>query len=191
MVKKSFGKIEQNSLRAAVKQYEIVGRAAPTQKNPVPKIYKMKVFGKNSVLARSKFWYMMRKINKAKKSGAEILRQSELFDRKPTTVQNYAIWLRYDSRTDTHNMYKEYRDTTINGAVSQMLAEMSGRHRAQAASIQIMKTAVLKDSEIRRTHVKVMMPATLSFPVVRPLPMAPKDVKSTVFSAKKPSTYAQ
>jgi hypothetical protein len=43
MVKKSFGKIERNSLRAAVKQFEIVGRAAPTQKIPVPKIYKMKV----------------------------------------------------------------------------------------------------------------------------------------------------
>jgi len=191
MVKKTFGKIEQNSLRASVRQYEIVGRAAPTQKNPVPKIYKMKAFGKNPVIARSKFWYMMRKINKAKKSGAEVLRQSELFDRKPTTVQNYGIWLRYDSRTATHNMYKEYRDTTINGAVSQMLAEMSGRHRAQAASIQIMKTAVLKDDQIRRTHVKVMMPANLSFPVVRHLPMAPKDQKDTIFKANRPSTYAQ
>merc|ERR1719264_911889 len=122
------GKIEQNSLRAGQHQYEICGRAAPTEKNPVPKIFKMKLFAKNAVLARSKFWYFMKKINKAKKSGGEILRQVELFDQKPTTVQNYGIWLRYNSRTDTHNMYKEYRDVTINGAMSQMIAEMSGRH---------------------------------------------------------------
>merc|ERR1719240_1434646 len=149
MVKKTFGKIEKNSTHARVHQYELVGRAAPTQKNPVPKIYKMKLFAKNPVIARSKFWYFMKKINRAKKSGGEILRQVELFDKAPTKVNNYGIWLRYNSRTDTHNMYKEYRDTTINGAVSQMIAEMAGRHRAQAESIQILKTCILKPEQIR------------------------------------------
>merc|ERR1719240_2139041 len=141
MVKKTFGKIEKNSTHARVHQYELVGRAAPTQKNPVPKIYKLKLFAKNPVIARSKFWYFMKKINKAKRSGGQILRQTELFDKSPSKISNYGVWLRYESRTDTHNMYKEYRDVTINGAMSQIVAEMAGRHRAQPGSIQIIKTA--------------------------------------------------
>merc|ERR1719150_44524 len=142
--------MEQSSITPKMHHYEIVGRAAPTPKNPVPKIFKMKLFAKNAVIARSKFWYFMKKINKAKRSGGQILRQTELFDQSPTRVTNYGVWLRYQSRTDTHNMYKEYRDTTINGAMSQMLAEMSGRHRAQASSIQILKTAEVEKKDVRR-----------------------------------------
>ena len=41
------------------------------------------------------FWYFMKKINKAKKSGGELLAVNELFDRAPTKVNNYGIWLRY------------------------------------------------------------------------------------------------
>lgn len=109
-----------NSLIVQVHQYQIVGRAAPTKKNAAPKIYRMKLFSKNAVLAKSKFWYFMRKINKAKKTGGEILDCKEVLEMKPGTVKNFAVWLRYDSRTGTHNMYKEYRDVTQNGAISQM-----------------------------------------------------------------------
>merc|ERR1712006_62139 len=107
----------------------------------------MRLFASNVVLAKSRFWYFMKKINKAKKSGGELLAVNELFDRAPTKVKNYGIWLRYESRTDTHNMYKEFRDVTINGAVSQLISEMAGRHRAEAESIQILRTAVLKKEE--------------------------------------------
>ncbi len=44
----------------------------------------------------------------------------QIFEKKPTTVKNFGIWVRYQSRTGYHNMYKEYRDTTLNGAVEQM-----------------------------------------------------------------------
>jgi len=30
------------------------------------------------------------------------------------------VWVRYQSRTGYHNMYKEYRDVTLNGAVEQV-----------------------------------------------------------------------
>ena len=99
MVKKNMGKHEQKSLRMGMHQYELTGRAAPTEKIPYPKIFKMKLFAKNSVLARSKFWYFMKRINCAKRSGGQILRQIELFDKTPTRVTNYGIWLRYESRT--------------------------------------------------------------------------------------------
>ena len=44
----------------------------------------------------------------------------QIFEKKPTTIKNFGIWVRYQSRTGYHNMYKEYRDVTLNGAVEQM-----------------------------------------------------------------------
>merc|ERR550534_3661097 len=142
--------------------------------NPAPKIYRIKIFAKNKVLARSKFWYFMKKLNKAKKSGGEILAMNEIYDKRPTKAKNYGITLRYESRTDTHNMYKEYRDTTLNGAVSQMYTEMAGRHRAQSQSIQILKTAVVKPIECRRNNIIQMHKANLRFPVTHKLHYSPK-----------------
>ena len=103
----------------------------------------------------------MKKVCKAKKTGGEMLAINEIFEKNPNAVKNYGIWLRYRSRTDQHNMYKEYRDLTINGAVSQMYAEMSGRHRAHAESITIMKTAIIPASKVRRDHVKQMLNSKL------------------------------
>mmetsp|Transcript_106899 Transcript_106899/g.168945 ORF Transcript_106899/g.168945 Transcript_106899/m.168945 type:complete len:188 (+) Transcript_106899:67-630(+) len=178
------------SLQARMHQYQIVGRAAPTPKNPTPKIYRMRLFAKNTVLAKSRFWYFMKKINKAKRSGGELLGVNELFDRAPTKVKNYGIWLRYESRTNTHNMYKEFRDVTINGAVSQLYSEMAGRHRAQPGSIQIIDTKILKASDCKRDHVTEMHKSDLKFPVIRKMPMAAKRLRTT-FTAKRPMTFVR
>merc|ERR1712224_1132282 len=178
------------SLQARMHQYQIVGRAAPTPKNPTPKIYRMRLFAKNVVLAKSRFWYFMKKLNKAKRSGGELLAVNELFDRGPTKVKNYGIWLRYQSRTNTHNMYKEYRDVTINGAVSQLYSEMAGRHRAQPGTIQIINTAVLKPSQCRRDHVTEMHNNDMKFPVIRKMPMAAKKLRAT-YTAKRPMTFVR
>merc|ERR1712007_111311 len=102
-----------------MKQWHIVGRAAPSKKNPAPKLYRMKLFAKNTVLAKSRFWYFMKRLNKAKKSGGELLALNEIHERHPLRVKNFGVWLRYQSRTNTHNMYKEFRDVTINGAIDQ------------------------------------------------------------------------
>ena len=171
-------------------QYQIVGRAAPTPKNPVPKIFRMRLFARNVVLAKSRFWYFMKKINKAKRSGGELLAINELFDRGPTKVKNYGIWLRYESRTNTHNMYKEFRDVTINGAVSQMYAEMAGRHRAKPGAIQIINTTVLKAAECRRDHVKEMHDSGMKFPIIKKLPLVGKKVRSK-FTASRPMTFVR
>eukprot|EP00747_Dinoflagellata_sp_TGD_P087647 gnl/TRDRNA2_/TRDRNA2_163707_c0_seq11.p2 gnl/TRDRNA2_/TRDRNA2_163707_c0~~gnl/TRDRNA2_/TRDRNA2_163707_c0_seq11.p2 ORF type:complete len:188 (+),score=52.80 gnl/TRDRNA2_/TRDRNA2_163707_c0_seq11:80-643(+) len=178
------------SLQAKMHQYQIVGRAAPTPKNPTPKIYRMRLFAKNVVLAKNKYWYFMKKLNKAKKSGGELLAVNELFDKGPTKVKNYGIWLRYESRTNTHNMYKEYRDVTINGAISQMFAEMAGRHRAQPGSIQIINTAVIPASKCRRDHVLEMHDANLKFPVIRKMPLVAKNLRTT-FKANRPMTFVR
>merc|ERR1719238_1166045 len=156
----------------------------------MPKIYRMRLFAKNTVLAKSQFWYFMKKINCAKRSSGELLAVNELFDRAPTKVNNYGIWLRYESRTDTHNMYKEFRDITINGAVSQLYAEMAGRHRAKPGAIQIINTAILKPSECRRDHVKEMHEHGLKFPLLKKLPLVGKKMRTT-FKASKPMTFVR
>merc|ERR1712224_509072 len=122
--------------------------------------------------------------------GCEILAVNEIFEKNPNTVKNYAIWLRYRSRTDQHNMYKEYRDMTINGAVSQMYHEMAGRHRGQAESITIMKTAIIPAEKVRRDHVKQMLNSKLKYPVVRKLLMPEKKLRET-FVAKRPITFVK
>lgn len=61
----------------------------------------------------------------------------QVVERKPQVVKNIGIWLRYDSRSGTHNMYREYRDLTVSGAVTQCYRDMGARHRARAHSIQV------------------------------------------------------
>mmetsp|Transcript_21449 Transcript_21449/g.53697 ORF Transcript_21449/g.53697 Transcript_21449/m.53697 type:complete len:88 (+) Transcript_21449:2-265(+) len=87
-------------------------------------------------------------------------------------------------------MYKEYRDVTINGAVSQMYSEMAGRHRAQPGTIQIINTAVLKASECKRDHVLEMHNSSLKYPVIRKIPMVSKKMRTT-FKARRPMTFVR
>ncbi|KAL8268649.1 hypothetical protein R6Q59_002447 [Mikania micrantha] len=45
--------------------------------------------------------YFLRKL---KKSNGQMLAINEIFEKNPTTIKNYGIWLRYQSRTGYHNM---------------------------------------------------------------------------------------
>lgn len=62
--------------------------------------------------------YNLRRLNKIKPSHGQILAVSELHERRTAAVRTYGIALKYQSRTTIHNMYKEYRDVSLNGAVS-------------------------------------------------------------------------
>merc|ERR1712226_1453947 len=70
------------------------------------------IFAPNQVIAKSKFWYYMHQFRKMKKTTGEILDCVELVEKDSRSVKNYGIWLRYDSRSGTHNMYREFRDET-------------------------------------------------------------------------------
>merc|ERR1712013_8255 len=115
---------------------------------------------------------------------------NEIFDHAPTKVNNYGIWLRYQSRTDTHNMYKEFRDVTINGAVSQLYQEMAGRHRAQTGSIQIINATKIQAKNCKRDHVKEMHNSKMKFPVVRKMSLVAKKLRTT-FKASRPMTFVR
>jgi large subunit ribosomal protein L18Ae len=103
-----------------VRQFFVIGRGLPSEKTPNPTLYRMRVFAKNPVLAKSKFWYHMKRQHKVRKVQGEIVSVQEIYEKHAGVVKNYGIVLRYLSRTETINMYKEYRDTTLAGAVSQM-----------------------------------------------------------------------
>merc|ERR1711971_97550 len=130
-----------------LRQFYIVGRALATEGSPDPTLYRMRVFARDAVLARSKFWYFMKRQHKVRKIQGEIISTSEIYEKKTGAIRNYGIILRYLTRTGTVNMYKEYRDVSLCGAVSQMYMEMAGRHSAAANSIQIIRTSVLEPRE--------------------------------------------
>jgi large subunit ribosomal protein L18Ae len=104
----------------------VIGRGLPTDKKPNPILYRMRVFAPNPVLAKSKFWYHMKRQHKVRKVQGEVVSVQEIYEKHPGTVKNYGIVLRYLSRTEKINMYKEFRDTTLVGAVSQLCKYLAG-----------------------------------------------------------------
>merc|ERR1739838_1076216 len=106
----------------------------------------MRVFAPDRVCAKSRFWYFVSKLKKMKKTSGEIVSTQLVVERKPLTIKNIGIWLRYNSRSGSHNMYREYRSTRIADAVTQAYRDMGARHRARPGSIQILKVEVIEKS---------------------------------------------
>jgi len=104
-------------------QYEVVGRKIPTAKDIEAKlnvpVYRMHLFAPSGLVAKSRFWYFLHQLHKLKKTTGEILSCREIREKNPNIVKNFGITIRYNSRSGTHNMYREYRDTTLAGAVEQ------------------------------------------------------------------------
>ena len=61
---------------------------------------------------------------------ARVLRRTlpaQIFEKSPEKVKNFGIWFRYDSRTGTHNAYKEYREVALTDAVNSLCAPRARR----------------------------------------------------------------
>merc|ERR1719329_720759 len=108
-------------------QYYLVGRKSPKTEDESPPVYRMKMWATDHVRAESKFWYYMARLQKVKRSNGQLIHCTEIFEKKPTQTANYGVWIRYQSRTDYINMYKEFRDVSLNGAIEQMYDEMGSR----------------------------------------------------------------
>ena len=131
--------------------------------------------------------YFLRKLRKVKKANGQILAVNEIFEQRPTTIKNFGIWVRYTSRTGVHNMYKEYRDLTLNGAVEQMYQEMGSRHRVRASALQIIKTATVKASQTKRAATKQFHNSKIKFPVTRTMERASDRTFKATFQAHRPN----
>ena len=84
-------------------------------------------------------------------------------------------------------MYKEYRDTTLNGAVSQMYMEMAGRHSAPKESIQIIRTSIVEDKDVKRPQINQFTDANLKFPKTVNLKRPPSKSLGSTFKAVRPT----
>merc|ERR1712146_680617 len=148
-----------------MKTYLVIGRGASKSLEDEPKLYKMKLFAPNEVVAKSRYWYFLSQIVKAKKATGEIVSVREVHEKKNNTVKNYGLFLRYDSRSGTHNMYKEFRDVTLNGAIDQMYQDMAGRHRTRKRSVYVVKAEAISAGQCKRKNVKVFHDNDIKFPL--------------------------
>ncbi len=144
---------------------------------------------------------------KLKKSTGEVLSVKEIREKNSNIVKNYGITIRYNSRSSTHNMYKECRDTTLAGAVEQMYSDLAGRHRARFSSIHIVDTRVVPAGvratkrynpelhgdevpvSVKRANVKQFAAAGVKFPLAHRIQRyATKNVRTT-YAATRPTTF--
>jgi len=175
-----------------MRQYQVVGRHAPTEEHPNPEAYRMIIFAPSVVIARSKFWYFLHQFRKMKKTTGEILSCDELFEKNSKTVKNYGIWLRYNSRSGTHNMYREFRDTKLTGAVSQLYDQMAGRHRTRPRSLQIIRTSIVGKDDVKREYCSQFAKDGVKFPLVHRTDTAKRGMKALsdkTFTTKRPTTF--
>ncbi|KAI5997300.1 60S ribosomal protein L18A [Pisolithus orientalis] len=168
-----------------LQEYQVVGCHLPTESDPTPKIYRMRIFAPNEVVAKSRFWYFLRQLKKVKKASGEIIGVNVIYEKKPLKVKNFGIWLRYDSRSGTHNMYKEFRELSRADAVKSLYQDMAARHRARFRSIHILRVVELKKADdVRRPYIKQLLEPKLRFP----LPHRVAKSAST-FVSRRPSTF--
>ena len=171
--------------------YQVVGRKAPTKNEENPTVYRMKLFAPNEVMAKSRFWYFMHQMRKMKKTTGEILDVNEITEKNTRTVKNYGVWIKYNSRSGTHNMYREYRDTSLNAAIDTMYNDMAGRHRARNKSIQIIRTATVAAKDCKRVSSTQFHDSKIRFPLAhRVMRPSTKQLRST-FVANRPCTHFQ
>merc|ERR1719217_142458 len=152
------------------------------------KVYRMKIFAKNRVCARSRFWYFISRLCRVKKANGQIISVSQIYEKSPERVKNFGIWFRYDSRTGMHNAYKEFRETKLANAVNSLYQNMAGLSRVKAVSIQILRTAELKASECKRPNIQQFHTKKIKFPLPHRIVKTPKAYKST-FKASSAKTF--
>ncbi|CAD6590006.1 MAG: 60S ribosomal protein L20, partial [Tremellales sp. Tagirdzhanova-0007] len=141
-------------------EYSVVGRKLPTEAEATPKLYRMRIFAPNDVVAKSRYWYYLRQLKKVKKANGEIVALNV--------------------------MVKEFRALSRVEAVEAMYQDMAARHRARFRSVQILRVAeVEKKDDIRRAYIKQLLEPKLKFP----LPHRRTKSKAW-YAANRPATWA-
>jgi len=129
----------------------------------------------------------MKRQNKVRRVQGEIVSVSEIFEKKTSSIKNYGILIRYLTRTDNINMYKEYRATSLCQAISMLYSEMAGRHSARGDTIHIIKTSVVADKDVLRASTTQYAKKSLRYPKMTHLARAPTKNHHAVFTAQRPT----
>ena len=156
-------------MRPHLKHYQVVGRESPSESNANPIVYKFEVFAPNFVVAKSRFWKLMREKKKVKATNGDILSVKVVKDRK-IAARNYQVRLAYYcQKVGFTYMTKEYRDVSKSGAVSKAYNDLAGRHRARYPNVEILGVKSIANSECKTAAVKQFHDEKLSFPLVHPI----------------------
>lgn len=73
-------------------EYQVIGHHLPTEAEPTPKLYRMRVFAGNEVIAKSRFWYYLRSLRKIKKANGEIVSVNIVSPPPSLRLEFYARW---------------------------------------------------------------------------------------------------
>ncbi|KAI9229018.1 MAG: 60S ribosomal protein L18ae [Piptocephalis tieghemiana] len=176
-------------LLSLLNEYQVIGRKLPSEKETQPRLFRMRLFAPNEVVAKSRFWYFLRKMKKVKKTAGEIVSFNQITESRPEAIKNYGIWLRYDSRSGTHNMYKEYREMSRCDAVAACYQDMAARHRVRFRSLQIIRVAEVAVKDIRRPYIKQLLAPKLKFPLPHRVHKSNTKANRAIFLGKRPSTF--
>ncbi|KAF3913950.1 hypothetical protein ABW21_db0206784 [Orbilia brochopaga] len=155
-------------------EYQVIGRKLPSETDETPRLYRMRIFAPNEVVAKSRFWYFLQKLRKVKKSAGEIVSLNVIHEKRPLKVKNFGVW--------------EYRELSRTDAVHSLYQDMAARHRARFRSIHILKVAEIeKTDDIRRPYMKQLLTPNLKFPLPH---RAPARIAKRTFLAKRPNTFS-
>ena len=161
-------------VRPHLKHYAVVGRAEPTDATPNPTVFKYEVFAPNFVVAKSRFWKVMREKNKIKSTHGNVL-QCQVVKDKKIAARNYSVDLCYYSQKCGYtHMTKEFRDVSKAGAVSQAYNDLASRHRARYPQIEVMGVKSIANHQTRRAFVQQFHNPKLSVPLLHMRVKAPR-----------------
>merc|ERR1712088_665774 len=170
-----------------LREFLITGRKLPSATQPNPPLYRVRLFAPDPIAAKSRFWYFVSYYKKVNKTAGEIVSVKKVAEKSPTLVKNVGIWLRYDSRSGSHNMYREYRSTHISDAVTQAYRDMGARHRARPGSIQILRVERIEAKNCKRAHITQLHNSQIRFPLPRKI-MSRKSQNAPRFTTVRPNT---
>lgn len=126
----------------SLKEYLIQGCAIPTEKIPVPNIYKMTVFEKNEVCARSTFTKMLKRKYKLK----EILILKIIEEtKKESELKIYGIKCILTTQNRKINMYKEFKGINKAGVVEDLYNDLGGRHSAKRRNVHVVSVVIVDE----------------------------------------------
>jgi large subunit ribosomal protein L18Ae len=173
-------------LSTMLQNYEVIARPLPTTAVPNPEALRVQVFAPDEVVAKSQFWAVARRVARLKKSHGEILAVRHVIEPEPTRVKNYGIWLTFKSVRGTHNVYKEYRDTTTESAVVRLYQEMAGTHNVKSKSIQIIRISEVEDKDVKRRSVEQFV-QDVKYPISQQLIRPAHAHQKRVLSRRRPT----
>ena len=171
-------------MRPHLKHYCVVGRATPSESEANPTVYKFEVFAPNFVVAKSKFWTLMRDKNKVKATKGDILSCKVVKDKK-IAARNYSVNVAYYSQACGYTqMTKQFRDVSRAGAVCQAYNDLASKHRARYANIDVVGVKSVDYNSVVRPFVQQFDNNKLAFPLFHRR-VQPNRADRAIFKAKQ------